>query len=184
MRILILIMVCTLINGCGLFKRTNKHLVSSEQVVSVKRDSTKSVDIESKTIDKGTSTVEIETITERKRDGGRRVITGNLNSGRNVFLDSVFKEVVLNFDSLTRQVQIELNLPPIQEKVIKKERRQEQRDTEKTEVKKENVAVRNEDKHISKEKEELKESKPEYSWIVVVVGLFFLIKWIRKRHLI
>lgn len=173
--------------SCGIFKRTNKTLDTGKVVVSVKRDSLSTADIRSENIDKGTIVTETETVTERKREGVKRVVSGKLDQGRNVLLDSVLRELSVTFDSLTRAVSIEVVVPPVEERTVTKERKTERKDEKHTEVKKEVAHVRDEELQKVEVKHEVKESKPDFSWIawvmVVAFGLWLLLRFIKQRHL-
>lgn len=188
MKQLALSILCLLIvTGCGIFKKTSKTLDTGKAVVSVKRDSLRTTDIRIEDTDKGTIVTETETITERKREGGKRVVSGKLEQGRTVLLDSVLRELSVTFDSLTRAVSIEVVVPPVEERVVTKERKTEQKDKKHTEVKKEVAHVRDEELQKIEVKHEVKESKPDFSWIawvmIIGVGLWLLLRFIKQRHL-
>lgn len=187
MKYLIVVILSLSLAGCGIFKKSKKTLDTGSVVVSVKRDSLSTADIRSENIDKGTIVTETEIITERKREGGKRIVSGKLEQGRNVLLDSVLRELSVTFDSLTRMVNIEVVVPPVEERTVKKERKTEHKDEKHTEVKKEVAHVRDEELQKIEVKHEVKESKPEYSWIawvmVVAVGLWLLLRFIKQRHL-
>lgn len=187
MKYLIVVILSLSLGSCGIFKKSNKTLDTGKVVVSVKRDSIKEVELRTENIDKGTIVTEIETITERKREGGKRVVSGKLQQGRNVLLDSVLRELSVTFDSLTRYVSIEVVVPPVEERTVTKERKTEHKDEKHTEVKKEVAHVRDEELQKIEVKHEVKGSKPDYSWIawvmVVAVGLWLLLRFIKQRHL-
>lgn len=173
--------------SCGIFKKSKKTLDTGRVVVSVKRDSLYSADIHIEDTDKGTIVTETETITERKREGGKRVVSGKLEQGRTVLLDSVLRELSVTFDSLTRMVNIEVVIPPVEERTVTKEKKTEHKDEKHTEVKKEVAHIRDEELQKVEVKHEVKESKPEFSWIsrvmIVGIGMWLLIRFIKQRHL-
>ncbi|AXF52574.1 MAG: membrane protein [Caudoviricetes sp.] len=187
MKYLIVVILSLSLASCGIFKKTNKNLDTGKVLVSVKRDSLHTAEIRAENIDKGTIVTETETVTERKREGGKRVVSGKLEQGRNVLLDSVLRELSVTFDSLTRAVSIEVIVPPVDDRTVTKERKTEHKDEKHTEVKKEVAHVRDEELQKVEVKHEVKESKPNYSWIawvmVVAVGLWLLLRFIKQRHL-
>jgi len=167
------ILTLLILTGCGIFKKSSKTLDTGRIVVSVKRDSLHSTEVKSDKVDKGVIVTETETITERKREGGKRVVSGKLEQGRTVLLDSVLRELSVTFDSLTRMVNIEVVVPPVEERTVTKERKTEHKDEKHTEVKKEVAHIRDEELQKIEVKHEVKESNPDYSWIawVMVVPL-------------
>ena len=154
------------VSSCGLFKKTNKHIEKSESVTKVEHSEVKVGNVESKETDKGTVVTETERIEERKRDGGKRVVSGELKPGRNVLMDSVLRELVVVFDSLTNNVQVEVTIPPVEERIVTKERKNEKKDT---------AILRDERNFSQKQSDVIKESKPDYTWIIYVFGVIALV---------
>ncbi|HWL22287.1 MAG TPA: hypothetical protein VNR38_00805 [Ureibacillus sp.] len=170
------------LGSCGLFKKTNKHIDKSESVTRVEHSEVKVGNVESKEVDRGTVVTETERIEERKRDGGKRVVTGELKPGRNVLMDSVLKELVLVFDSLTNRIDVEVTIPPVEERVVTKERKEEKKDQERKEIRKDSAVIRD-DRFSTVSSEEIKkESKPDYNWIWYV-GVLIIVLWLLwKRY--
>lgn len=167
--------------SCGLFKKTNKHIEKSEKVVKVEQSEVRVGNVESKEVDRGTVVTETERVEERKRPEEKRVVSGELKPGRNVLMDSVLKEIVLEFDSLTNRVKVEVTIPPVDERIVTRERKEEKKDKERKEIRKDSLAIRD-DRFSTVSSEEIKkESKPDYNWIWYV-GVLIIVLWLLLKR--
>lgn len=184
MRYIISLIIFLTITSCGVFKKTNKTIDYSNGVEVVKRDCVVTGVVESKEFDKGRIDSEVMTVTEKKKAGERVKIRGKVEHGTNVLSDSLGREFIAVFDSLSKVVEVTVNLPDEVEVQTVREKRSEKKDTERTEVKKETANIRDEKKISNEVKNTVTESKPDYSWILYVAFAAVVIFILLKRKLI
>ena len=124
-----------------MFKKTNKHIAKSEVVSVIKRDCVTVATVEAREVDKTITENEKTTTTTKKAPGKKVVVGGELKSGLNVFSDSLGRELIAVFDTLSMQVQIVVDVPEVDETTTTTERTNEKKDTEKHEIRKDTAQI-------------------------------------------
>lgn len=175
MRYIIIILALSILSSCGMFKKTNKHISKSEVVSVVKRDCVTVATVEAREVDKTVTENEKTTTTTKKAPGKKVVVGGELKGGLNVFSDSLGRELIAVFDTLSMQVQIVVDVPEVDETTTTTERTNEKKDTEKHEIRKDTAILRDERNFSQKQSEVVKEGKPDYTWIIYVFGVIALV---------
>lgn len=158
-----------------MFKKTNKHIAKSEVVSVVKRDCVTVATVEAREVDKTVTENEKTTTTTKKAPAKKVIVGGELKSGLNVFSDSLGRELIAVFDTLSMQVQIVVDVPEVDETTTTTERTNDKKDTEKHEIRKDTAILRDERNFSQKQSEVIKESKPDYTWIIYVFGVIALV---------
>ena len=175
MRYIIIILALSILSSCGMFKKTNKHIAKSEVVSVVKRDCVTVATVEAREADRTTTENEKTTTINKKAPGKKVIVGGELKSGLNVFSDSLGRQLIAVFDTLSREVQIVVDVPEVEETTTTTERTNEKKDTEKHEIRKDTAILRDERNFSQKQSEVIKESKPDYTWIIYVFGVIALV---------
>jgi len=184
MRYIVIALTLLIVSSCGIFKRTNKdiHVVEHKEVVL--KDSTSETVIYGEVKDKGIIETETTTTTERKKPGVKAKAKGELEHGVNILTDSIGREFIAIFDTLSKVVEVSIVLPDEVETVTKHEKKSEKKDEEKKEVIKQAATVREEKAIRSKESVKKTESKPDYTWILYIVFAGVVVFVLIKRKVI
>lgn len=174
-----------MMSSCGVFKRTNKTLDKREQYVVTRSDSVSKSDINRTTKDRGVVIDEVVTVTEKKKPATKTRVKGSLDHGTNVLTDSIGREFIAVFDTLSKVVEVSIVLPEETETTTRTEKKTEQKDTEQKEVIKQTANVRDEQKASVRDVRKEVESKPDYTWIwYVVFAVVVVIYVLFKRRLL
>lgn len=172
------------LSSCGVFKRTNKDIDKIEQSnVSIK-DSISKTDIDRTTKDNSVIVDEVVTVTEKKKPATKTKAKGILEQGVNVLTDSLGREFIAIFDTLSKVVEVSIVLPEETETTTRTEKKTENKDTEQKEVIKQTANVRDEQKAIIKEVNKKTDSKPDYSWILYLVFASVIVYILFKRRIL
>lgn len=173
-----------MMSSCGVFKRTNKTLDKREQSSVTRSDSLSKSDINRTTKDKGVVIDEVVTVTEKKKPATKTKVKGSLDHGTNILTDSLGREFIAIFDTLSKVVEVSIVLPEETETTTRKEKRTENKDTEKKEVIKQTANVRDEQKISVRDVRKESESKPDYTWIWYIVFAVVVVYVLFKRRLL
>lgn len=117
--LLTLILLSSLLNSCGLFKKTTKekHKLeqTSKEVINTKLDSAKREVITEKEVDKGIVATET---TEKTTQKGTKIEKSkplkDLKTGDNVLIDSIGTKVILMLDSIQNLITVKIETPDIE----------------------------------------------------------------------
>ena len=177
-----MILALSLATSCGIFKKSNKHIDKSAVTKIVNRDCVTVSDVQVREVDKGEVKLEKTTTVVRKSPPKKMVTEGVLKQGLNVLTDSMGRELIAVFDTLSKTVQIAISIPEVEETTTTTENTTEKKDKEKTEVKKDSAIIRDERRFEESREVVDRESKPDYTWIwcvavvIIVVGFFVLMR--------
>lgn len=165
-----------------MFKRSSSTLDKHESSNVVRRDCVSTGIVEKRDIDRGIIETETVTVTERVKPSTKIKAKGKVDHGVNILTDSIGREFIAIFDSLTRVVEVSITLPEEKETETKTESKREQRDSERQHTSKNNVALRQDDESTYVSKSTTKESKPDYKWIwYALFGAVVIFILIRKK---
>lgn len=173
-----------MMSSCGVFKRTNKTLDNREQSSVTRSDSVSKSDINRTTKDKGVVIDEVVTVTEKKKPATKTRVKGSLDHGTNILTDSLGREFIAIFDTLSKVVEVSIVLPEETETTTRTEKKTEKKDTEKKEVIKQTANVRDEQKISVRDVRKESESKPDYTWIWYIVFAVIVVYVLFKRRLL
>lgn len=173
-----------MLSSCGVFKKTNKSLDKLEQSSVTRSDSVSKSDINRTIKDKGVVIDEVVTVTEKKKPATKTKAKGSLDHGANVLTDSIGREFIAIFDTLSKVIEVSIVLPEETETTTRTEKRTENKDTEQKEVIKQTANVRDEQKTSVRDVSKESESNPDYTWIWYVVFALVVVYVLFKRRIL